>query len=125
VKIEGDEIKVESKKEYEATEDSILKFVSDKKFKTLFNNGRVVKKLNVLKVLNETINDYGVEVLKKKIVGARDAEGKQTYTYEHETHLVSFMPEYIEVKKQRAKERDEKLKQQQLAQAFLDDDIEI
>jgi len=75
--------------------------------------------------LNETINDYGVEVLKKKIVGARDAEGKQTYTYEHETHLVSFMPEYIEVKKQRAKERDEKLKQQQLAQAFLDDDIEI
>ena len=53
VSIEDNKIVVNNEVDYEKSSDEILKFISDKKFKTLFNNDRQIKGLNVLKVLNE------------------------------------------------------------------------
>lgn len=98
VSIEDNKIVVNNEVDYEKSSEEILKFISDKKFKTLFNNDRQIKGLNVLKVLNDTINEYGISVTKKKINGKRDENGKQDISYKHVIKPIVFMNDYITAK---------------------------
>lgn len=83
VKVENNEIIVEKEIDFDQTSEEIIKFINDKKFKTLFNNDRQLKNCNMLKVLNDTLNDYGLVVFKEKINGKRDEMGKQQISYKH------------------------------------------
>jgi hypothetical protein len=102
-----------TKPDFETSTQLLTDFVKDKNFKTLFNNDRTLKDINLLKVVNETLLEYGFELTKKKILGKRDEEGKQPVSYEHELKHRHQIVDYIERRKNEAETRDKRDKKLQ------------
>jgi hypothetical protein len=95
------------KKDFETSTKEIIDFVKDKTFKTMFNNDRTLKDINLLKIINKTLYEYGLALCKKKINGKRDENGEQQISYEHNLVVIDQIEEYIERKKTKTNEEAE------------------
>jgi hypothetical protein len=81
--------------EYDTVVEKLTGYVADKKFKTLFNNSRTLKKENLLRIINETFNEYGYNLEKKTKKTPRDSEGKQKNTYSFVLEHIETIEDYI------------------------------
>lgn len=83
--------------------------INTKEFKTLFNNSRQVRELNVLSIFNESLENYGFELKKKKLQGKRaiplavgadgvSPYGKREIDYEYSLEYTEIIADYREMK---------------------------
>jgi len=106
-KLENYAITETEQKDYEKSCDDLVAFVSDKNFKTLFNCNRTLKKLNLLKIVNEVLEQYGLELEKEKISGKRGEDGKQEISYKHNLTFIEIIDEYIVLKLEKIEEEQQ------------------
>jgi len=82
--------------EYDLVMEKLNGYVAEKQFKTLFNNSRTLKKENLLRLLNDTLNEYGYVLLKDVKKSKRNEEGKQhninTLVLEHIEIIQDYIP---------------------------------
>jgi hypothetical protein len=90
------EIRKTENVEYNVAVEKLNGYVAEKQFKTLFNNSRTLKKENLLRMLNDTLNEYGYVLLKDIKKSKRNDEGKQqninTFVLEHIEIIEDYIP---------------------------------
>ena len=74
----------------------ITNTLNDRNFQTMFNCSREVKKQNILKCINEKLDEYGVKITKEKYQTRNKETKNKEYTYTIKLNVQDIITEYIE-----------------------------
>jgi hypothetical protein len=86
----------ETECEFEKGIEIITTTLNDRNFQTTFDCSREVKKLNILKCLNEKIDEYGIKITKEKHQVRNKDTKKIDNSYTLKVNIQDIITEYME-----------------------------